>query len=140
MDLVKRILTTDGIWEMIGGHRLKKEEYKPDDSWLYVTGAVDDEVIGIVLVHDTPNGYHQVHVQIIPEYREQHSKEFGDKGMQWLWDNTYYNTLVASIPSLYPNVRQYAELQGFELIDTLENSYEKDDTMYDKWLMTITRN
>lgn len=139
MDLVKRILTTEGIWEMIGGHLHKIEDYQPDDSWLYILGAVDGEPVGLVLIHDTTDGYNQVHVQIIPEYREQHSKEFGDKGMQWIWDNTDHDILVALIPSLYPNVKKYAELQGFELFKTLENSYEKDDTIYNDWLMTIKR-
>lgn len=139
MDLVKEILTTGGIWEFIGGNKLKKEEYEPDESWIYAVGRIGDQVIGMVLIHDSPDGYHQVHVQVMPEHREMHGAEFGIKGMEWIWGNTDYDMLVASIPEIYPNVRRYAELQGFELFSTQEDSYEKDGILYSKWLMFIKR-
>jgi hypothetical protein len=133
MELVKSILTVDGIWENIGGKGYDKAECIPKESWLYVVGKVKDNVIGMVLVHKTPGGLNKCHVQIIPEYRKEHSAEFGIKGMDWIWANTDIDTMVASIPTKYPNVRAYAELQGFVVVKTVST---KDDTM---WLLEINR-
>ena len=139
MEIVKYILLSDGIWENIGGHVREKEEYKPDDTWLYVIGVVNGSPIGLVLVHKTEEGHDQCHVQILPEHRKEQGKEFGIKGMKWIWDNTDIERLVASIPAIYPNVRRYAEMQGFQVFRTLEKSYKKDDIMHDRWLMAVRR-
>lgn len=133
MDLVKQILTTDGIWDKIGGFGYEKDECIPKKAWLHIIGKVDDKVIGMVMIHDTPSGYNKCHITIIPEYRKQHSKEFGEKGMQWIWDNTDFHLLVATIPTKHPNVRAYAELQGFVVFETITI---KDVTM---WLLSILR-
>ena len=139
MELVKSILTVDGIWENIGGHLHDKTEYTPDDTWLYVIGRVDGEPVGMVLVHDTVEGHKQCHVQMLPEHRKEHSKEFGVKGMEWIWANTGIDRMVAAIPEIYPNVRKYAELQGFKVYRTLRKSYEKNGILSDRWLLEIKR-
>jgi hypothetical protein len=138
-DLIKRILTTDGIWEMITDHGMKKEDYEPDESWLYVVGKVEEKEIGIVLVHATPDGFNKCHVQIVPEYRKEHSKEFGIKGMEWLWGNTDYEKLVATIPEIYPNVVRYALNQGFKLMGKMKRGYENNGIICDKLLLAIER-
>lgn len=138
MGLVKRILSTEGIWENVGGHRRDKDEYQPDESWLYVIGLVDGEAVGLVMIHDT-DGHKQCHVQVIPKHRKEHSKEFGVKGMQWIWDNTKIDRLVASIASIFPNVRKYAEMQGFKVIRTLEKAYEKNGILSDVWILEVKR-
>lgn len=139
MALVKTILTTDGIWEHIGGHRSTKEQFKPAEDWLYVVGVVDGEAVALVLVHDTAEGDKKCHVQIIPKHRKEHGKEFGVKGMEWIWSNTTINRMVASIPELYPNVIKYAKLQGFTIFCTVEKAYEKDGLLYDNFLLEIKR-
>ena len=138
MSLVKSILSSDGVWENIGGHLHDKEEFSPDDSWLYVVGIVDGEAVGMVLVHDD-DGHDKCHVQIIPKYRKEHSKEFGVLGMAWIWNNTSINRLVASIPAIYPNVIKYAKLQGFEVLRTVDGMYKKDGVTCDLVLMENRR-
>jgi len=139
MALVKSILTTDGIWEHIGGHGLIKEQFKPPKDWLYVIGLVDGEAVALVLVHDTAKGDKKCHVQILPEHRKEHGKEFGVKGMAWIWENTTINRMVASIPEIYQNVINYAKLQGFTIFCTVEEAYEKDGVLYDEFLLEIKR-
>ena len=90
-------------------------------------------------MHVTPGGFNKCHVQIIPEYRKEHSKEFGAKGMQWLWANTDYETLVASIPEIYPNVVRYAVAQGFELIGTMEQAYKNNGIICNRLLLAVKR-
>ena len=133
MELVKKILTTDGIWEMIGGKGLEKEDLLPDKKWLHAIGKVGDEVVGLVMVHDTPSGEKECHVQVIPKHRKKYSKEFGVNGMSWIWANTDIQKMIAEIPIKYPNVREYAELQGFEVYETKQI---ETDMM---WLMAINR-
>ena len=133
MALVKSILTTDGIWEMIGGKGLEKKDLIPDKNWLHAVGIVDGDVVGMVIVHDTPEGDKKCHVQIIPKHRKEHSKEFGVKGMRWIWENTDIQRMVATIPIDYPNVRDYAEKQGFVVYETKP---EKDGII---WLLEINR-
>ena len=90
-------------------------------------------------MHDTPKGFHKCHVQILPKYRKEHSKEFGIKGMQWLWNNTDYNMLVAAIPEIYPNVVRYAESQGFKVFDAVKDGYKNNGIICNTLLLVIER-
>jgi len=136
---VKDVLTYPGIWETISGDFDDKEAFEvPKDDHIYLLGYNEGQVIGLFVVHKRGNNWF-CHVQVKPEYRQEHANEFGTKVLEWVWNNTEINKLRALIPEIYPNVKAFSELMGFSEESVITNSYVKNGLLYDKWLMMIKR-
>ena len=135
MALVKRLITSDGIWENLSTKGLDKETFEPVPDWQRIIGEVDGKVIGLGTIHKIKSGYNKCHVQVLPEYRKEHGIKFGLDGMKFIWANNTFDFMVASISSKFPNVRKFAELMGFEHVETKKNWYED----YDAWLFVAKR-
>ena len=90
--LIKQIMTEPQIWQEICGiHGDKIEEFEPAvDDYVYLIGYDKLNIIGLFIIHKSEYGY-QCHVQVIPERRKQYAAEFGEKVIQWTWDNTDIN-------------------------------------------------
>jgi len=126
MDAVRNILTYPGIWETISHKGQDIDAFSPPvDDCIYL---IDNEAIGLFVVHPVGDGW-KCHVQVLPEHREESAVEFGQKVIQWIWDNTEIDKLLASIPEIYPNVKKFSEIQGF-------TEYGKKNS---KWLISIDR-
>jgi RimJ/RimL family protein N-acetyltransferase len=76
-------------------------------------------IIGLFIIHESEYGY-QCHVQVVPERRKQYSAEFGEKVIDWTWNNTDINKLMALIPNKFKNVISFAEKQGFEIAGSIK--------------------
>lgn len=140
-DIIKHILTHKGIWEAVSGDGDKIDAFDPElDENIYILGEVDLQPIGLFIVHPTSFGLWQCHVQVLPEFRELHSNEFGQKVIQWVWDNTDIHKLISFISDLYPNVKRFAEQQGFIEEGNIKNFHKKDGAYHSKWVMSIERN
>lgn len=119
--LIKKIMTEPQIWQEICGiHGDRIEEFNPSvDDYVYLIGYDKLNIIGLFIIHESEYGY-QCHVQVIPERRKQYAAEFGEKVIQWTWDNTDINKLTALIPSNLTNVISFAELQGFKIAGSIK--------------------
>ena len=135
MKLVKRLITAEGIWENLSTKGLDKETFEPVKDWQYVIGEVDGEAVGYGAIHKTRSGYNKCHVQVLPKYRKEHGIKFGLDGMKFIWANNTFDFMVASISSKFPNVRKFAELMGFEHVETKPNWYKE----HDAWLFVAKR-
>ena len=137
MDIVKKIMTSDGVWENLSTTGQDKETFEPITEWQYVIGEVDGEAVGLGIIHETKDGYNKCHVQVLPEHRKEHGKKFGLDGMRFIWANNTFDFMVASISSRFPNVRKFAELMGFELVKTRPKWYKEEG--HDAWLFVAKR-
>ena len=118
--LIKQIMTEPQIWqEICGNYGDRIEEFNPiEDNYVYLIGYDKLNIIGLFIIHESEYGY-QCHVQVIPERRKQYATEFGEKVIQWTWDNTDINKLTALIPNNFTNVISFAELQGFKVAGSI---------------------
>ena len=139
MELIKGLMTSDGVWEYISTPEQDKETFEPIPDWQYVVGFVDGTPIGLGIIHETKSGHNKCHVQVLPDYRKEHGMKFGLDGMKFIWSNNTFDYMVASISSRFPNVRKYAEAMGFKVVKTREKWYKLDDVSYDAWLLVINR-
>ena len=124
MALVKKLMTSDGIWENISSEGQDRDTFEPIPSWQYVVGEVDGSPIGLGVIHKLRNGLNKCHVQVLPKHRKEYGIKFGLDGMKFIWANNTFDKMVASIPSKFPNVRKFAEVMGFKLIkETDQNEW-----------------
>lgn len=137
MNIVKALMVADGVWENISTKEQDRETFEPPPHWQYIIGEVDNEPVGLGIIHKTRQGYNKCHVQVLPEHRKEHGLKFGLDGMGFIWANNTFNYMVASISSKFPNVRKFAELMGFEMIKTVDKFYA--DEGHDAWLFIARR-
>ncbi len=107
------------------------------DGCLYLCGYVP-ELMGCFILHKQNSITVECHVQVLPEYRD-HSETFGRKVIEWTWDNTDAEKIVAQIPFLYPNVKDFALKMGFQIEGVNEASYMKHGKIHDQWYLGIKR-
>jgi len=90
-------------------------EFEPpiNDSYLYVGGYAKGEIIALMVYHRYLDG-NECHVQVLPQFRKEYAKEFGEQSL--LFRGTL--PLYAEIPDLYKNVLAFAKLNGFEVISS----------------------
>ena len=107
----------------------------PED-FLYVCGYVPD-LIGCFILHEQNCITYECHVQVLPEYRKEYAYDFGKRVIEWTWENTRARKIVAQIPFLYPNVRDFALDMNFQIEGINKQSYLKDGEVFDQWHLGI---
>jgi RimJ/RimL family protein N-acetyltransferase len=140
VDVVRSILTHPAIYDRIAEDgTLPREDYIPDMiGAAYVVGIVGADPIGVMIYHPVNGITWECHVQVLPEYRKEHADEFAQKALQWAWDMGVQK-IVAQIPELYPNVRDFGLRHGFAVEGTNRKSYLKNGQIHDQWYLGITR-
>ena len=111
------------------------EDFEPpvNDDYLYIGGYVEDKIIALMVYHKYLDG-NKCHVQVLPEYRKEHAKTFGEQVL--LFKGTL--PLYAEIPGLYKNVLNFALMNGFNVIDVKENDYIKNGETYNVNVLEYT--
>ena len=125
---IKKVLCVGSIYECITDDTCPPaDEFEPptDQCYTYVAGYVNGEIIGIMVYHKYLDG-NECHIQVLPDYRKQHAREFAEQAL--LFRGTL--PLYAEIPDLYKNVINFAIAHDFEVIDTKENNYIKNGKTY----------
>lgn len=105
---------------------------------LYLCGYVPD-LMGCFILHKRNSITVECHVQVLPKYRKEFAEEFGRKVIEWTWKNTDARKIVAQIPFLYPNVKDFALRMGFEVEGVNKLSYRKNGSIHDQWHLGIIR-
>jgi len=142
VEIIKSIMLHPEIWPTISEDNFTQEEYEPDvyvDFWL---GAfVDGDCIGLFRFHSLNGVTVQIHIQILPEYREKFAMESVKHMWKWLLDqeDTPLIKVVASIPIIYPNVIKFALANGFKEEGINRMSYKKNGKIVDQLWLGITK-
>ena len=108
------------------------------DGPIYLCGYEPD-LIGCFILQTQSEVTVECHVQVLPKYRDDYAEDFGKSVIQWVWDNTKATKIVAQIPYLYPNVKDFALRMGFEIEGTNKNSYRKGGETHNQWYLGITK-
>ena len=134
--LIHHILSMEGIAETISepGDAIPTEF--SHGSHMFLVGLTDDEVVGLLIVHNTSLGVPQLHIQVVPKHRKEHAIQFGEASLEWLWGNLVNDKYMALIPEIYPNVKRYAEAIGLKKEGFLTNTFR---VKQGQWLMAKSR-
>jgi hypothetical protein len=133
---IKAVLCNAVIYDTITGDDCPNaEDFEPpvNDEYLYVGGYVGGEIMALMVYHKYLDG-NKCHVQVLPEYRKEHAKTFGEQVL--LFKGTL--PLYAEIPDLYKNVLNFALMNGFNVIDVKENDYIKNGEAYNVNVLEYT--
>lgn len=128
-DIIKLILCHPAIYATIGGDKAPlPEQFEPpiSDDFEYLAGYVDDQPMALMVYHFLPDKT-KVHVQVLPEFRKSHSRDFGRAAMA---HGSQYGTLHADIPVCYPNVVLFAKQNGFKETGIRQWSYSKGGLLW----------
>ena len=139
-ELIKGIMSRADMWDTVAEDGQDPDDYAPDvngECWLLLT--VDDKPIGAYCVHQRNAVTLEIHAQVLPEFRKEHSTESGTKVLKWILDNTECQKVIAQIPAIYPNVKRFTESFGFQVEGENRMSYLKNGELHNQWLLGITR-
>lgn len=124
VDDIKAVLCHRKIYDSITDDRCQKlEDFEPPTTseYKYIVGYVKDEPMAVMVYHKYRDG-NECHVQVLPEYRKEYAKEFGQQSLEFRGTAPLY----AEIPSLHENVLLFALLNNFEVIDIVDDGYIKN--------------
>jgi len=125
---IKAVLCNAAIYDTITDDNSPLvEDFEPPitDDYLYIGGYVNDNIIGLLIYHKYLDGQ-SCHVQVLPEYRKEHAKKFGEQSLEFRGTLPLY----AEIPDLYKNVLNYALSNDFKVIAVKENDFVKNGKTY----------
>jgi hypothetical protein len=128
VDDIKAVLCNPSIYDTItadSSPNIEDFELPIDDKSLYIGGYVDDKIIGLMVYHKYLDG-NKCHVQVLPEHRKEHAKEFGEQSLQFRGTQPLY----AEIPDLYKNVLDFAILNDFKVIKRINDGFIKNGVGY----------
>jgi hypothetical protein len=118
----------------------KPEDFKSNcqaDCWLLM--MCGDEFIGAYKIHALNKVTAAIHANVLPVHRKKYSHYTGLAALQWIIDNTDYQKVVATIPVIYGNVKRFTSGFGFNQEGISTNSYLKNGSLVDQYLLGITR-
>tara|TARA_R110000787_G_scaffold179738_1_gene291779 strand:+ start:195 stop:629 length:435 start_codon:yes stop_codon:yes gene_type:complete len=121
---IRAVLCNPAIYDTITDDNSPNiEDFKPpiNDKYLYVGGYVDNEIIGLMVYHKYLDG-NECHMQVLPEHRKDHAKEFGEQSLKHRGTQPLY----AEIPDLYKNVLDFALLNDFKVIKRIDSGFIKN--------------
>jgi len=131
-----RVLKDPDIFNRISEDGPELESWMPHiDSAIFLT---DDDNIGVMIYHWINGITLECHVQILPEHRDK-ALEFGEKALQWAWDNTKATKIVAQIPEIYPDVLKFAYKHGFSFEGVNHSSYLKNGKIHNQFYLGLIR-
>ena len=106
---------------------------------MFALVAYSDDVPAACVTLLSRNGIKlEIHVQILPDYRHM-SDLLGKSMLNWIWDNTTAQKLVAEIAFKFENVKRYAESMGFQVEGISKGSIMLDGRLTDQWIMGLSK-
>lgn len=140
-EIIRSIMTRDDIWSTVAEDGQHKEGFNSDpvvDCWLLIKS--NGEIVGLYKLHTENCVTLQIHAQVLPEHRKAYSNDTGTSVLQWIYDNAEeYKKVIACVPVIYRNVKDFTCSFGFLVEGTNRKSYLKDGELHDQWNLGITR-
>lgn len=139
--LIESIMTSPALWATVAEDGHSPDSFTCDtegECWLLMSNG--DDVVGVYNIHGINAVTCEIHAQVIPEYREQHSYETGKAALEWIYNNAPgYKKVIAQVPVVFENVKNFTCQFGFQVEGINRLSYLKDGAIVDQWLLGITR-
>ena len=97
--------------------------------------------IGLYNLHPHNSSTLEIHAFILPEYRQEYAEASGVEILKWLEGNVpeQYQKVIAQVPFLYPNVKDFCVKNGFQIEGVNRLSHKKNGKLVNQWLLGITR-
>lgn len=119
---IKKVLFHPEIRECISNDKYPDVVDIPvGGKYKYIAGYIGDDIIGVMVYHKFKDGL-KVHIQVLPEYRKEHSKEFA----RIVAGETKNAIIYSEVPVCYPNVIRFAEWFGFIETGRIKDGYTKN--------------
>ena len=121
---IKAVLCHPEIYDTISSDSCPRvEDFEPPitDEYSYIVGYVKGSPIGVMIYHKYKDGK-ICHVQVLPKYRKEYAIKFGEQSLEFRGTLPLY----AEIPELYKNVLDFALLNGFSVINKIDDGYIKN--------------
>ena len=121
------VLLDDDIFDVISEDGVQIESIKPDvinDYWLSIKVGAD--VIGVCQLKPKTKTCCEVHIQILPIYRSEHSMSAGYELIDWTRSNTEFKSVIAEIADIYRNVQRFVLAIGFDVVGNVPNVLTKN--------------
>jgi len=117
------------------------DDFEPDmerNIWLLMKSGETE--VGLYQIERINGITAQIHANVLPEHRKPHSKATGRAALRWVYANLpEIHKVIAVIPTIYPNVRDFTLSFGFALEGVNRQSYLKNGAIHDQWILGITR-
>ena len=141
--LIREILSDELLSERvtIGGN---VDMFDPENQHaLYYLEVIDDDngvTLGFYMGHAMNSQIcFQAHANFLPKYWGTGLYKYGVEAMQWMFEHTAAQKIMAFCPEAYPEVRHYAEKTGMKQEGILTKSSLYNDELCDNYIMGITR-
>lgn len=140
VELIKSVMLHPDIFETVAEDGQEPGDFKINtDSEAWVLMFVGDDLIGVYVFHPHNSVTLEIHAHILPEFRKEHSIESGIMALKWFLENGNYKKLIAQVPSVYKNVKNFCLNNGFRVEGINRMSHKKDGQIMDLTLLGITR-
>jgi len=139
-DLVISVMTQPSMWATVAEDGQDPDDYTPDMvgvCWIVMWCGL--ELIALYSLDQINAVTLEIHAQVLPEHRKGYSRATGKAALQWIVDHTDCQKVIAWVPALYPNVRDFTVSQGFQIEGVSRKSYLKNGELHDLTLLGITR-
>jgi len=137
INLIQSIMTDSDIWEKIKIDRVSKEEFKAEiPSNMLVLAAKVENVIGLHLFR---KGTESViyHPMLLKSFRKEFGREFFDKGIKWLFNNTPYKIIDVEIPITHRSTINLAKHLNFKESGIKKEGVEQNGHKLDLQLLRL---
>jgi hypothetical protein len=142
-DLIYGIMTQPDLWATVAEDGQDVMSYAPDldtECWVLMTTPEDNDPVALYVFKRVNSVMIEIHAQVLPQHRKQYSMETGRRAIEWIWANVpWCEKVIAWVPTLYPNVRDFTLANGFEIEGINTQSYRKHGKTHDQWLLGLTR-
>ena len=134
--LIKGIVSK--MWDCVCEDDHLLELFDPDvnaNCWV----KIDD--VGLYNLHPHNSSTLEIHAFILPEHRKAKSEESGKAILKWILEESpqQYQKVIAQVPFLYPNVKDFCIKNGFQIEGINRLSHKKNGEIVDQWFLGITR-
>ena len=137
---VREVMTHPDMWATVAEDGIEPGDYAPDvQNAYYVLVRDGDELIAMYIFRQRGAVTFEIHAQVLHQHRKEYSGATCRAALQWILDETDVAKIIAWVPEIYPNVRNFAVSQGFQVEGINRKSYLKNGELHDQWLFGITR-
>lgn len=106
------------------------DDYTPNPEHIFLIGRVDDEIAAMMVYEPLNEVSLWCHPQVIPRYRSRYARKFVAEALNWAWDRDYIK-ICAHIPTIYPEVINFAEHMGFMREGLSKKAHLQDNELID---------
>ena len=140
-ELIKCVFSNPQIFATVAEDGQSATDIEPDmnrNIWLVMKDGSD--VVALYQVERLNGITAQIHANVLPQYRKIRSKETGRLALDWVMEHLPdIHKLIAVVPVIYPNVRDFTCSFGFREEGLNRESYLKNGEIHDQWILGITR-